>query len=578
MKAPAPSLALRLEGWRARFVLGAILLAFLALLGRALYLQGMNQDFLQAKGEARYGRIVEIPASRGAIADRNGSPLAISTPAESVWAAPQDVPDDNETRSKLAKALGMKSRDLNQKLADEDRTFVYLRRQMAPEEARKVLDLKVAGVFAHREFKRFYPQGEVMAHIVGFTGVDDRGQEGIELAHDKSLAGRSGSRRVIKDRKGRIVEDVENIRAPKEGGTLAITVDQRLQAITHAALRQAIDEHRAKGGAAVVLDAKTGEVLALSNQPDYNPNNRAKVTGAQTRNRSLTDLYEPGSTIKPFSIAAALEAGTVRAETAIATGGGTLQLGGHTINDTSAHGTLTVAEVLQKSSNVGTARIALQLPPERLWNLYRDLGFGQIPQTGFPGEAAGRLRPHSAWRPVEHATMSYGYGLSVSLLQMARAYTVWTNDGQLLPVSFVRRDWSSNTDVIGRQVVSPATAKTVAAMLEMAAGPGGTAPKAQIAGYRIAGKTGTARKHIAGGGYAEDRYVGSFVGYAPATAPRFIVAVMIDEPSAGKTYGGDVAAPVFAVITAKALALMGVTPDRTPAPVTTAKAATGREG
>jgi cell division protein FtsI (penicillin-binding protein 3) len=557
-----PALALRLDAWRARFVLGLILLAFVGLAARAVYLQGWQNDFLQARGDERYSRVIEMPASRGNLSDRNGSPLAVSTPTESIWVVPDAVPVDRATQTQLANALGISTKELTTRLADRRRNFVYLKRQIPPDQAEKVMALKIPGVFQQREYKRFYPQGEVMAHVVGFTGVDDRGQEGIELAHDQRLAGRAGSRRVIKDRRGRIVEDVGNVRLPRDGESVVLSVDQRVQAIAHDALRQAIDAHRAKGGAAVVLDARTGEVLALSNQPDYNPNNRARVAGAQTRNRTVTDLFEPGSTIKPFSLAAALEAGIVTRDSRVDTGAGLWQVGNAAISDTSPHGLLSVAEVLQKSSNIGTAKVALRLPPERLWNLYRDVGLGATPQTGFPGEAAGKLRPHDRWRPIEHATMSYGYGLSVSLLQLARAYTVWTNGGVLLPVSLTRREVDGNTRAAaGRRVVSPETAATIAHMLEMAAAAGGTAPKAQIPGYRIAGKTGTARKHIAGDGYADDKHVVSFVGYAPARDPHFIVAVMIDEPSLGKPSGGEMAAPVFARIMARTLALMAVPPD-----------------
>lgn len=550
-------LALRLEGWRARTVLVLIALAFAGLAGRAVYLQAWNTDFLQAKGEARFQRVVDLPASRGTVADRNGAPVAVSTPVESIWASPEDVPEDRETIARLAKALDMPAKELRQKLSDKDKNFVFLKRQIAPERAQRVMAMKVPGVFQQREYKRYYPQAEVMAHVVGFTGVDDHGQEGIELAHEKLLAGRAGSRRVIKDRKGRIVEDVEFISPPKDGQAITLSLDQRLQSVAYTALKSGVAEHGAKGGAAVILDAKSGEVLALVNQPDYNPNNRARVGGAKTRNRSVTDLFEPGSTIKPFSLAAALEAGIVTPRTSVQTGQGSWTITGGTITDTRGHGTLTVAEVLQHSSNIGTAKIALQLPPERLWNLYRDLGYGQVPATGFPGEAAGKLRPHASWRPIEHATMSYGYGLSVSLLQLARAYTVWTNDGVLLPVSFIKRD----SDLIGKRVVSEKTAREINRMLEMATGTGGTAPKAQIAGYRIAGKTGTARKHRPGGGYEDKKHVVSFVGYAPASNPRYIVAVMVDEPTSEKYYGGDVAAPIFAQIMARALALGAVPLD-----------------
>ncbi|HET7729683.1 MAG TPA: penicillin-binding protein 2, partial [Usitatibacter sp.] len=409
-------------------------------------------------------------------------------------------------------------------------------------------------VFQQREFRRFYPAGEVMAHVVGFTGIEDNGQEGIELAAQDRLAGKPGSRKVIKDRKGRIVEDVESMRAPRDGAEVTLAIDQRLQFLAHRELKAAVDLHRAKGGSIVIVDARSGEVLALVNQPDYNPNNRANVTGRQTRNRSVTDLFEPGSTLKPFTVAAALDAGIVTPGTMIETT--PLQFGRWTINDSHPMGTLSVTQVIAKSSNIGTARIQLQMSAERVGTLYRELGFGAPPQTGFPGEAKGLLRPWTQWKPVEQATMSYGHGISVSLLQVARAYTVFTNEGHLMPLSLLRRD----EPPIGKRIFSAGATRELTRMMEMAAGPGGTAPRAQVPGYRVAGKTGTAHKPEAGG-YAEHKYVSSFVGFGPVSEPRFIVAVMLDEPQGARYYGGDVGAPVFSSVMGNALRMMGVAPD-----------------
>jgi cell division protein FtsI (penicillin-binding protein 3) len=566
-----PQLRLKLDGWRSRAVFALVAIAFAGLVARAFYLQGLNNGFLQAKGEARYGRVIELPASRGPVKDRNGQPLAISTPVESIWASPDELDDVTDAQMRaLAKALGTNAEEVRQKIARKDRQFVYLKRQIAPEQAARVIALGIPGVFQQREYRRFYPAGEVMAHVVGFTGIEDQGQEGIELAADERLAGVRGSRKVIKDRKGRVVEDVESVRAPRDGEEVVLAIDQRLQFLAHRELRNAVASTGSKAGSMVILDARTGEILALVNQPDYNPNNRANVTGRQTRNRSVTDLFEPGSTMKPFTVAAALEAGIVTPGTMIQTGAGTYTIGGWTISDTHPNGLISVAQVIQKSSNIGTAKIQLQMPAEKVGQFYRELGFGAAPQTGFPGEARGQLRPWSQWRPIEQATMSYGHGLSVSLLQLARAYTIFTNDGQLLPLALLKRD----AQPIGKPLISRTTALEVTRMMEMAVMPGGTAPRAQVPGYRVAGKTGTAYK-AEGGGYAENKYVSSFVGFGPATRPRFIVAVMLDEPQGVHHFGGDVAAPAFSSVMGAALRMMAVAPD---APSGTINAQAPREG
>ncbi|MBL8480919.1 MAG: penicillin-binding protein 2, partial [Rhodocyclaceae bacterium] len=440
--------------------------------------------------------------------------------------------------------------------------FVFIKRQVSPETADRVMALKLPGIHDQPEFRRYYPSGEVAAHLIGFTGAEDRGQEGMELAFDARLTGQAGSRRVIKDRRGAVIEDVESVRPPREGQDIRLSVDAKLQYQAYAALQDAIAANRAKAGTVVVLDAKSGEILALVNAPTYNPNNREKLSGQQLRNRAFTDSFEPGSTLKPFTIALALDQGKVRFDTPVQTAPGHLTIGSATISDAHPHGVLSVAEVIQKSSNVGAAKVAAMLSAQDMWNNFDALGFGAPLKLGFPGEVGGRLRPWKFWKPIEQATMSYGHGISVSLVQLAHAYMVFARDGDLVAPTLVRQDGETPA---GTRVYSAQTAREVRAMLEMAVGPGGTAPKAQVPGYRVAGKTGTAHK-LDGGVYAH-KYVSSFVGFAPASDPRLVVAVMIDEPTAGLHYGGDVAAPVFARITAAALRSLGVPPDAPEAPV-----------
>jgi cell division protein FtsI (penicillin-binding protein 3) len=547
--------------WRARFVLAALIAAFAVLIGRSVYLQALRTDFLQEKGEARYSRVLEIPATRGRILDRNGEALAVSTPVKSIWAIPADVELSAANRRKLAALLGMEPAEISRRLA-EARDFVYLKRQVAPQTAEAVDALRIKGLYQQREFRRYYPGGEVTAHVVGFTGVDDAGQEGIELAHQATLGGKPGSRRVIKDRLGAIVEDVESIRSAQDGADLALSIDSKIQSLAFTALKSAVIQHRAKAGAIVALDVRTGEILALANVPSYNPNNRARLSGAQLRNRAITDMFEPGSTLKPFTIALALESGKVTPHTLVATAPGRLTIANYTIHDSHPAAALTVAQVIQKSSNVGAAKIALGLPREAMWDLFKRVGFGTAPSLGFPGAAAGRLRGYRTWRPIEQATMAYGHGISVSLLQLARAYTVFARDGELLPLTLVK----SGALVGGEKVISTEAAHEVRAMLELAVQNGGTGPRARIMGWRVAGKTGTAHK-LEEGGYAPDKYLSSFVGLAPASAPRLIVAVMIDEPSDGQYYGGVVAAPVFAQVMQGALRMMGVPHDAPLEPV-----------
>ncbi len=544
-----------LPAWRSRLLFLLLLLGLAALLVRAVYLQGINNDFLQQKGDARYGRVVDIQAHRGMITDRHGEPLAVSTPVASVWASPADVEISTKQIIQLAQIVGLSAEEVRSKLSDTSREFVYLKRQLPPEQAAKAVKLGIPGISLRREYRRYYPGGEVTSHLIGFTDVDDNGQEGIELALQAQLGGKAGSQQVIKDRRGFIVEDVASLRAPKEGVDVALSIDSKLQSLAFRELKQAVEKQKAKAGSIVMLDARTGEVLALANWPSFNSNNRDKPSAAVLRNHAVTDLFEPGSTMKPFTIATALEAGKVKPTTVIDTAGGTFTVNGRTIHDTHPERALTVAQVIQKSSNVGSAKIALGLPPETFWHALSEDGFGSPTGSEFPGEAVGKLRDYKKWRPIEQATMSYGNGISVNLLQLARAYTVFANGGELKPITMLKQD----TPAIGTKVYSEATAQAVRDMLELVVRPGGTAPLAQITGYRVAGKTGTAHK-LENGKYV-DRYVASFVGMAPASNPRLIVAVMINEPGARDYYGGLVAAPVFSSVMGASLRLLGVPND-----------------
>jgi cell division protein FtsI (penicillin-binding protein 3) len=551
----SPVLAVQLPAWRSRIVLFVLFAAFMTLAGRALWLQGISKEFLQKQGESRYARTLELPATRGKITDRNGQVLASSMPVKAVWAIPEDVLEaPKEKLRDLGKLLDMSERELHKKL-DSDRTFVYLKRQVEQDTVDKILALDIAGIHTRKEYKRFYPLGEVVAHVVGFTNVEDVGQDGMELAAQKNLAGKTGSRRVIKDRLGRVVEDIESVREPHDGKDLALSIDSKIQYIAFSQLKEAVEKHKAKAGAIVVLDAKTGEVLALANLPTYNPNDRSKLTGAQLRNRVLTDTFEPGSTMKPFTVALALETKRITPATLIQTAPGRLTIGRATIGDAHAHGILTVAQIIEKSSNVGTSKLALQMQPQEMWEMFTTVGLGQQPKFGFPGAVAGRVRPYASWRPIEQATMSYGHGISASLIQMARSYMVFARDGDIIPWTFHK----TTDQPIGQRVISEKTARAVRSMLEMAAGPGGTAPKAQVPGYRVAGKTGTSHK-LEKGQYV-NKYVASFVGFAPVSDPRIIIAVMIDEPSNGKHYAGEVAAPVFSAVAANALRALNIAPD-----------------
>ncbi len=554
--ASSPLLASKTPVWRSKFIVAMIAIGFVGLVGRAAYVQVIGNDFFKRQGQVRYGRTLELPANRGRILDRNGLILASSVPAPSIWAIPEDVERDPVKLRELARLLEMPQAELSKKLEDEDKTFVWIKRQVDEPVAQQIAALNIKGIYQRKEYKRQYPEGEAAAHVVGFTNVEDQGQEGIELAFNKDLGGKPGSRRVIKDRLGRVVEDVGDQVPPVDGRDLQLSIDSKVQFFAYQKLRESVTANKAKAGSVVVIDSITGEILALANYPSYVPGKRQNLSGEQLRNRALTDVFEPGSTMKPITVAMALEAGRITPQTLIDTGPGRYTITGSTITDTHANGVLTVEGVIQKSSNVGAAKIAQRMTPHEMWDTFTALGFGQKPQLSFPGAVTGRLRPYKSWRPIEQATMSYGYGLSASLFQMARSYTAFAHDGQILPATILKSD----TPASGVQVFSAQNAAAVRKMLQMAAGPGGTGQKAQTVGYSVGGKSGTAHKQV-GRGYASNKYRAWFTGMAPIEKPRIIVAVMIDEPSAGQYYGGLVAAPVFSEVVQQTLRMMGVPPD-----------------
>lgn len=553
--ASSPLLASKTPPWRSKFVVALVGLGFLALVARAVYIQIIGTDFYQQQGEMRYSARWDVPASRGRILDRNGALLAGSVLAPSVWVAPKAFTADRAKRREFAKLLGLSAAELDRRLA-ENPNFVWLAKQVDEPVAERIKAMQLAGVNLERHYRRRYPEGEAAAHVVGFTDDDQRGQEGVELAFHAELQGRVGTRNVVRDRFGRVIEDTGESVAPVDGRDVELSIDSKVQFFAYQRVRDAVLEHKAKAGSAVVLDVRTGEVLALANYPSFNPADRGNLSGAQLRNRALTDTFEPGSTMKPFIAALAIETRRVTPKTVIATAPGRIQITGSTISDAHPHGDLTVAEVIQKSSNVGTVKMAMQMAPREMWELYAQVGFGQKPQLQFPGAVSGRLRPYKTWKPIEQATMSYGYGLSTSLFQLARAYTVFARDGELVPVTMTR----SPEPAAGLRVMSASTARAVREMLQMAAGDGGTAPKAQALGYSVGGKTGTALKQE-GKGYADRKYRAWFVGMAPIREPRIVVAVMVDEPSGGRYYGGDVAAPVFSRLVQETLRTLGVPPD-----------------
>ena len=554
----SPLLASRTPVWRSKFIVAGLAVAFLGLTGRAAYVQVFDNAFFQKQGDQRVLRTLELPASRGRIFDRNGLLLASSVVAPSIWAIPEDVKADEGELRQLAKLLNMPLKDLQHKLGEEDRSFVWIKRQVDQSVAQQIAELKIAGIHQRKEYKRVYPEGAAAAHVVGFTDIENKGLEGVERSFDQRLAGREGSRRVIKDRLGRVVEEVGEEVPPVDGQDIQLSIDSKIQFFAYQKVRDAVVANKAKSGSVVVLDSVTGEVLALANYPSYAPDDRRHLTGAQLRNVALTDTFEPGSVMKPITVATALDLGRVTPQTLINTSPGSYQLDRYTVRDTHNYGTLTVSGVIQKSSNIGALKIAQRLSPKEMWSVYTALGYGRKPELDFPGAATGRLRPWKSWKPVEQATMAYGYGLSGSLFQMVHSYTALAHDGSVIPATLLRSPESQTA--AGLRVFSAKTASEVRKMLHLGTGPGGTGQLAQTVGYSVGGKTGTARKQQ-GKGYAAHKYRAWFVGIAPIEQPRIIVAVMIDEPSNGTYYGGTVAAPVFSDVVQQTLRIKGVPPD-----------------
>lgn len=538
-------------------VVGLLGLASIGLVARAFDLQVVRKQFYQRQGDARFLREMPIPVSRGTIFDRNGEPLAVSTPVSSLWANPSEVLESDGRVAELAKALGVDAGELKERLAQRaDREFVYLRRQMSPEAADDVLALNIPGVYSQREFKRYYPSGAVTAHVLGFTNIDDHGQEGLELAYDSWLSGKPGSKQVIRDRLGRVVENLEQLRAPKPGRNLTLSIDRRIQFLAYSELTSTLEKFQADSGSIVVLDVKTGEVLAMVNLPTYNPNDVAGSKPGQRRNRAMTDVIEPGSTMKPFTLAAALSSGKFTPTTPIIdTTGGHWYFHGHDIHDTHNYGLLTPTGVITKSSNVGAAKIAMQLDTGLMYDTFRAFGFGNSTNSGFPGESSGYMKVGKSWRPLEKATMAYGYGLNVTVLQLANAYATIADHGVMHSPTFIRGD-----DNPGKQIISPQVAQELVRMMETVTGPGSTAPEARIPNYSVAGKTGTAHRASAGG-YDKNNYIAAFAGIVPASNPRLVGVVIISNPSKGSYYGGMVSAPAFAHVMAGALRLLDVAPD-----------------
>jgi cell division protein FtsI (penicillin-binding protein 3) len=553
--ANSPLLASKTPLWRSRFLVVLVGIGSAVLIGRAAWIQIIGTDFYLKQGEARYAHTLEVPASRGRIVDRNGLLLATSVAAPSIWAIPKDVDADPAEKKQLAKALGMTVAELEDRL-DGNPNFVWLKRQAEDSVWKAVSELDLKGIHKVSEYRRRYPEGEAAAHVVGFTGVEDKGQEGIELAYQQQLQGRDGQREVVKDRLGNIVESIGDPQRPVDGQDIELSIDSKVQFFAYQRIRDQVIAQKAKAGSVVVLDTQTGEVLALANYPSYNPGERTNLSGAQLRNRALTDVFEPGSTMKPFIIGTGLEKGFITPQTLIDTSPGSITITGATIHDAEPHGVLTVQQVIQKSSNVGAVKIAMRLTPKEEWEKFSSIGLGQKPQINFPGVVTGRLRPYKTWHPIEQATMAYGYGLSASLFQLARAYTTFANNGEMEPVSMIRQDHPGP----GVRVFKPETVKEILTMLQMAAGPGGTGPKARTMGYSVGGKSGTAHKQE-GRGYATNKYRSWFVGLAPITRPRIVVAVMVDEPSNGLHFGGVVAAPRLTHVVSQTLPLLGVAPD-----------------
>lgn len=546
-------------------VLGLLVLGIVFLSWRAVDLQVIDTTFLQDQGDARHLRVINIPAHRGMITDRNGDPLAISTPVDSICANPQEVIMARDSLSQLARLLSINPDNLQRRLASNaSREFVYIKRRINPELAQQVMALNIPGIFLEREYRRYYPAGEVTAHIIGFTNIDDAGQEGLELAYNDWLRGTAGSKRVIKDRLGRTIENVESIKASSPGMDLKLSIDRRIQYLAYRELKAAVLQNNARSGSAVILDVKTGEIVAMVNQPSFNPNNRGTMRSDAYRNRAVTDVFEPGSTMKPFTIAAALETGRYHPETFIDTTPGYYRVGNSTVRDIRNYGKIDITTIIQKSSNVGASKIALSLEPKQMWEMFSRVGFGSLTGSGFPGEVNGLLTDYWRWHEIERATLSFGYGLSVTPLQLVHAYSVLADNGRLKPVSFLRVDKPPR----GEHVIEPKFAQQVLAMMEKVTADGGTGTQARIMGYHVAGKTGTVQKSTVGG-YSDERYIALFAGIAPASSPRLAMVVVINEPRKDEYYGGHVAAPVFASVMAGALRLMGIAPDDIPSHRTT---------
>ena len=537
-------------------VLGVIGSLFAVMMGRALFLQFFNADFLKQRGNAQALRVIDVSAVRGMILDRNGQPLAVSTPVDAVSADPAKLYANPGSWKPLAKTLGIKYKDLKEKIKrNSNRHFMYINRQVLPDTAERVMALDIDGVFLRREYKRYYPLGTVTGHLVGFTNVDGLGLEGIELAYNENLRGRPGKDQVIRDASGHVIEHVSNIQRAADGQDLVLSIDSRIQYLAYRSLKKAVIEHKASSASAVVVDVKTGEILAMVNEPSYNPNDRRQLRSSRFRNRAVTDSFEPGSTFKPLTVATALENNHVTPATILETDGGKMKLARYTINDTHDYGDLSVSNVIMKSSNVGAAKLALQLKNKELWSVLDRLGFGKLPNSGLPGEAKGSLSHYSDWRDIRRATIGYGYGVSVTALQLSQAYATLANDGKQLPLSILRRSDAP----AGKQVMSAKSAKKVRHMLELAVSDEGTGRNARIPMYHVAGKTGTSRK-AEGKGYSK-LYNSVFAGMAPASSPRLAMVVVVNEPTAGKYYGGTVAAPVFASVMSGALRLLDVSPD-----------------
>jgi cell division protein FtsI (penicillin-binding protein 3) len=545
---------------RRLFVLALFAAAAVVLSWQLVELHVYRKDFLQYQGDARHLRVVNIATHRGMILDRNGEALALSTPVDSLWANPREIMMDSAQRTALARLLKVDIDHLQRLLASRKaREFVYLKRHVHPEIAHKAMKLAIPGLSLQREYRRYYPTGEVTAHVIGFTDIDDAGQEGIELAFDEWLRSNPGTKRVIKDRLGHIVENVESIKPAVPGKNLQLSIDMRLQYSAYRTLKEAVHNNKARSGSLVLLDVSTGEVLAMVNQPAYNPNNRKEFHSARYRNRAAIDVFEPGSTVKPFTVAAALLSGKYRPDTRIDTSPGMYKVGSYTVQDVRNYGEIDVTRVIQKSSNVGISKIALSLDPEHLWETFSGFGFGVETGSGFPGESAGLLSEYRNWREIEQATLAFGYGISMTTLQLARAYMILAAGGKNVPVTFLKQDDKASTQY-SDPVIGEDTARKIINMLEEAVSRDGTGALARVPGFRIAGKTGTVRKSR-DGGYYEHKYVSLFAGMAPASNPRFVMAVMINEPTGAEYYGGKVAAPVFSHVMSDALRLMNITPD-----------------